>query len=161
MSALNTNVLKNSDFFTSAFPAEYGNATAGVFDLGFRKGNSEKRENMFQIGALTGLEGMTEGPLNKKKGSSYLVAYRYSFAGAAQAAGLPIGTAATPFYQDISFKINGGQTKLGKFVLFGLAGKSSIDFLHTKIDTTDLFANPTHDSYFTSKMGLVGLSHFY
>jgi hypothetical protein len=34
VSALNTNLLKNSDFFTSAFPAEYGNATAGVFDLG-------------------------------------------------------------------------------------------------------------------------------
>jgi hypothetical protein len=43
VSAINTNVLKNSDFFTSAFPAEYGNANAGVFDLGFRSGNSEKR----------------------------------------------------------------------------------------------------------------------
>jgi hypothetical protein len=32
VSALNTNLLKSSDFFTSAFPAEYGNATAGVFD---------------------------------------------------------------------------------------------------------------------------------
>jgi hypothetical protein len=43
VSALNTNLLRNSDFFTSAFPAEYGNATAGVFDLGFRAGNSKKR----------------------------------------------------------------------------------------------------------------------
>ncbi len=39
ISALNNNLLANSDFLTSAFPAEYGNAIAGVFDLGFRKGN--------------------------------------------------------------------------------------------------------------------------
>lgn len=37
VSALNTNMLRNSDFMTSAFPAEYGNANAGVFDIGFRK----------------------------------------------------------------------------------------------------------------------------
>jgi len=42
VSALNPNILKNSDFVTSAFPAEYGNAIAGVFDLGFRKGNRDK-----------------------------------------------------------------------------------------------------------------------
>ncbi len=160
VSAINTNVLKNSDFFTSAFPSEYGNANAGVFDLGFRTGNSEKREHTFQLGALTGLEAMTEGPINKTKGSSYLLAYRYSFTGVAQAIGIPIGTAATPFYQDLSFKINGGDTKFGRFTFFGLGAKSKIDFLHTKIDSTDLFANPTKDSYFTSDIGLVGLKHF-
>jgi len=160
VSAINTNVIKNSDFFTSAFPAEYGNANAGVFDLGFRNGNSEKREHTLQLGALTGLEAMTEGPLNKKKGSSYLLAYRYSFTGVAQKMGIPIGTTATPFYQDLSFKIAGGQTKFGKFTLFGLGAKSKIEFLHDKIDTTDLFANPTKDSYFTSDIGLLGLKHF-
>jgi hypothetical protein len=160
VSAINTNVIKNSDFFTSAFPAEYGNANAGVFDLGFRTGNSEKREHTFQLGALTGLEAMTEGPINKEKGSSYLFAYRYSFAGVAQAIGIPIGTTATPFYQDLSFKINGGMTKIGKFTLFGLGAKSHINFLHNKIDSTDLFANPTKDTYFTSDIGLLGIKHF-
>jgi hypothetical protein len=160
VSAINTNVIKNSDFFTSAFPAEYGNANAGVFDLGFRTGNAEKREHTLQIGALTGLEAMTEGPINKEKGSSYLFAYRYSFTGVAQAIGIPIGTAATPFYQDLSFKINGGTTKIGRFTLFGLGAKSHINFLHNKIDAADLFADPTKDSYFTSDIGVVGLKHF-
>ncbi len=41
VSALNTNLLKNSDFLTSAFPAEYGNALSGVFDVGFRSGNKD------------------------------------------------------------------------------------------------------------------------
>lgn len=160
VSAINTNLLKNSDFFTSAFPSEYGNANAGVFDLGFRNGNSEKKEHTIQFGMLTGLEAMTEGPINKAKGSSYLIAYRYSFTGFAQALGLSVGTTATPFYQDLSFKINGGYTKLGRFTLFGLGGKSKIDFKHDKIDSTDLFADPTKDSYFTSDIGLVGLKHF-
>ena len=160
VSAINTNVLKNSDFFTSAFPSEYGNANAGVFDLGFRNGNADKYEHTIQFGALTGIEAMTEGPINKSKGSSYLLAYRYSFTGFAQAIGIPIGTTATPFYQDISFKINGGNTKAGRFTLFGLGGKSKIEFLHDKIDTTDLFADPTKDSDFTSDIGLVGLKHF-
>ena len=160
VSALNTNILRNSDFFTSAFPAEYGNANAGVFDLGFRDGNSEKREHTIQIGALTGLEAMTEGPIDKEKGSSYVIAYRYSFTGLAQSMGINIGTTATPFYQDLSFKVSGGYTKFGKFTLFGLGGTSTISFLHNKVDSTDLFADPTTDSYFTSNLGLVGLKHF-
>jgi hypothetical protein len=160
VSGINTNLLKNSDFFTSAFPSEYGNANAGVFDLGFRNGNSDKREHTIQFGALTGLEAMTEGPINKAKGSSYVFAYRYSFTGLAQSLGLSVGTTATPFYQDLSFKINGGYTKFGRFTLFGLGGKSKIDFKHDKIDSTDLFADPTRDSHFTSDIGLVGLKHF-
>ncbi len=160
VSAINTNILKNSDFFTSAFPAEYGNANAGVFDLGFRNGNSEKREHTIQLGALTGLEAMTEGPIRKSKGSSYVIAYRYAFTGIAQSLGLNVGTAATPFYQDISFKFNSGNTKLGKFTLFGLGGKSKIDLVHNKIDSTDLFADPASDAYFISDVGLIGLKHF-
>lgn len=160
VSAINTNLLRNSDFMTSAFPAEYGNANAGIFDLGLRNGNTEKREHTFQIGALTGLELNTEGPIRKEKGSSYLFGYRYAFTGVAQAIGLPIGTAATPFYQDLTFKLNGGMTKFGRFTLFGMGGKSHIDFLHTELDSTDLFADPSKDSYFTSDIALLGLKHF-
>ncbi len=160
ISALNTNILKNSDFMTSAFAPEYGNATAGVFDIGFRKGNSEKREHTIQFGAFTGLELMTEGPLNKGKGSSYMIAYRYSFTGLAQQAGFSIGTAANPQYQDLAFKISGGKTKLGTFSLFGLGGTSKINFLHNKIDSTDVFADPSSDSYSQSTIGLLGISHF-
>jgi hypothetical protein len=109
---------------------------------------------------LTGLEAMTEGPIQKSKGSSYVIAYRYSFTGFAQALGMKVGTTATPFYQDLTFKVNSGYSKLGRFTLFGLGGKSKIEFLHTKTDSTDLFADPTKDSYFTSDIGVVGLKHF-
>jgi hypothetical protein len=160
VSALNTNTLRNSDFFTSAFPAEYGNAVAGVFDLGFRTGNTEKREHTIQLGALTGLEAMAEGPVKKGSGASYMAAYRYSFTGLAQQIGIPIGTAATPYYQDISFKINSAEGKAGRLTLFGIGGSSKIDFLHDEIDEEDIFAEPDRDSYVNSNIGAMGLKHF-
>jgi len=49
VSILSSQLLTNSDFMTGAFPAEYGNALAGVFDLNLRKGNNEKRENTVPV----------------------------------------------------------------------------------------------------------------
>ena len=43
VSALSTEVLDDSDFFTGAFAAEYGNALSSVFDLRLRNGNFENR----------------------------------------------------------------------------------------------------------------------
>ena len=44
ISILSAQLLSNSDFVTSAFAAEYGNALSGVFDLKLRRGNNEKHE---------------------------------------------------------------------------------------------------------------------
>jgi len=159
VSALNPNALNNSDFFTSAFPADYGNATAGVFDIHLRNGNTEKREHMIQFGALTGLEAMSEGPFKKGGKASYLIAYRYSFTGLAQNLGISIGTAATPYYQDLTFKINSGETKLGRFTLFGLGGTSHIAFMHGVTDSTDIYSIPGQDAYSMSRIGVIGLKH--
>jgi len=156
VSALNTNLLKNSDFFTSAFPAEYGNATSGVFDLGLRSGNANKRETTLQFGVITGLEATTEGPISKNNGSSYLVGYRYSLAGLAQNVGIDIGTTATPVYQDLSFKINSGTSKLGKFSLFGILASSEISIDGGSTNT--IYGNG-NDADFDSKIGIIGLNH--
>ncbi|MEL6123872.1 MAG: TonB-dependent receptor, partial [Bacteroidota bacterium] len=154
VSAVNPNILRNSDFITSAFPAEYGNALAGVFDLGFRNGNKDRTEYTFQVSAFSGFEGMIEGPLNKR-GGSYLVAGRYSFVGIVGAG----STAAVPNYQDVSFKVDLGQTDIGRFTLFGIGGVSSIDFLGDEIDETDLFAAEDEDAFYTGQFGVVGLKH--
>ena len=74
---LNAKTLATSDFFTGAFPAEFGNALAGVFDLNLRAGNNQRRETTLQAGLL-GLEVATEWPFSKKNKASYLIAYRYS-----------------------------------------------------------------------------------
>lgn len=156
VSALNTNLLKNSDFFTSAFPAEYGNATAGVFDLGFRNGNKKKSETTLQMGVITGLEATTEGPFSKKSDASYLIGYRYALAGVAQTLGVDIGTTATPSYQDLSFKINSGKSKFGKFSLFGILATSTIEIAGGSSNT--LYGNGNQVD-FASKIGIVGLNH--
>jgi hypothetical protein len=158
VSALNTNMLKSSDFMTSAFPAEYGNAISGVFDLGFRSGNTQKRETTLQMGVITGLEATTEGPINKKDNSSYLVGYRYSLAGLAQNAGIDIGTTSTPAYQDLSFKLNSGNTKNGKFTLFGILASSTINIAGGSSGT--LYGNQNQTNFY-SKIGITGLNHFY
>ncbi len=157
VSALNTNLLKNSDFFTSAFPAEYGNATSGVFDIGFRNGNNKKGETTFQVGVVTGIEATTEGPFSKKSNASYLIGYRYSLAGMAQNLGVDIGTSATPTYQDLSFKINGSTTKVGKFSLFGILAKSTINIDGGTQST--LYGNGNKVD-FGSEIGIVGMNHF-
>ena len=156
VSALNTNMLRSSDFFTSAFPAEYGNAIAGVFDLGFRNGNAEKREHTLQLGLVTGLEGMTEGPISKNSNASYLVAYRQSVAFLASTFGINIGTAATPSYKDLSFKVNSGTTRLGTFSLFGILAISSIAITGGK--TGSLYAPPDNTDL-NSAIGIIGIKH--
>ena len=154
VSALNTNLLRTSDFLTGAFPAEYGNALSAVFDINFRNGNADEHEFTTQMSAFSGLEAMAEGPLSRKNNSSYIASYRYGIASLAAT-----GTSATPYYQDFSFKLNLGETKLGRITVFGMGGLSSIDFFGEEIDETDLFANPNEDAYVTSQIGLAGISH--
>lgn len=159
VSALNPNMIANSDFLTGAFPAEYGNATAGVFDINLRTGNKERMEFMGQLGAFSGMEALVEGPLNKKDNGSFVVAYRHSFVELASATGLNVGTTATPRYKDLSFNVDLGNSKAGKFSVFGIGGWSAIDFPGAEIDTTDLFANPDQNAYNVSKFGVAGLKH--
>jgi len=157
VSILNNNVLSNSDFMTSAFPAEYGNAIAGVFDLKMRTGNNEKHEFMFQFG-FNGAEIMAEGPLHKKSGASYLINYRYNDLILFKKLGLDFGTNAIPKYQDISFKFN-FPNKRGVTSLFGIGGLSDIELLAEELNTDDLFSIDNSNTYFSSNVGVIGLTH--
>lgn len=154
VNALNTNLLRTSDFLTGAFPAEYGNANSAVFDVMFRNGNTDKFEFTGQMSAFSGLEFMAEGPISKKNNSSFVASYRYGIASLAAT-----GTSAIPLYQDLSFKVNLGETKIGRFEFFGLGGTSSIDFFGEEIEEEDLFADPNVDSYVQNELGLIGLAH--
>ncbi|MGB3800827.1 MAG: TonB-dependent receptor [Lewinella sp.] len=157
VSALNPNLLASSDFSTSAFAAEYGNALSGVFDLRLRRGNRDRYEFMGQLGTFSGLEAMAEGPL--PGGGSFVASLRNSFVGLTETLGIDIGTNATPDYRDFTFNLDFGNRKAGTLSLFGIAGTSNIDFLASQVDSTDLFANPGRNSYARSYFGVVGLRH--
>jgi hypothetical protein len=160
VSALNTNALKQSDFYTGAFPAEYGNATAAIFDINFRSGNAQTHERTLQLNLFSGLEAMFEGPLSRKKdGASYMVGYRYSFAQIGQSLGFNVGTQAVPKYQDWVYNIQLAKSKAGKLSLFGMGGTSSIDFIGKEIDTTDFYSRKDQDTYVKSNLYLFGAKH--
>ncbi|RNL93510.1 TonB-dependent receptor [Sinomicrobium pectinilyticum] len=161
VSALNTNLLSNSDFLTGAFPAEYGNANAGVFDIRFRNGNRDRLEATAQLAAFSGLEAMIEGPLLKKNGGSFVVSYRQSFVELAQNMGLEVGTTATPGYNDLSFKVDTGYGKFGRFTLFGIGGASNIFFDADDVEEDDFFANQNEDADVDSRLGVIGLNHHF
>lgn len=164
VSILNINTLKNSDFLTSAFPSQYGNAIAGVFDLKMRNGNNEKNEFLGQMG-FNGFEFGAEGPLNKTSKASYLVDYRYSMVATLQQLGLNFGTgSATPYYQDGTFKINLPTKKMGTFSIFGLGGESHIHFLPESQGKDNLYSSndgSVRDRNFKSMTGVIGLSNTY
>ena len=160
LSILNNKVIGHSDFMTGAFPADYGNALSGVFDIRMRAGNREKHEHTAQIGFL-GLELMSEGPLNKEKGSSYIATYRYSTLAAFKAINFKLGTSAVPSYQDASFKLSFPNKKNGSFSVWGIGGLSDIDivFSDDTVPTNDLYGENDRDQYFTTNMFTVGATH--
>jgi len=116
VTVFSSQMLTNSDFYTGAFPAEFGNALAGVFDMKFRTGNSEKREHTVQFGVL-GIDIASEGPFRKGKKATYLFNYRYSTLGLLQPL-LPVNSG-LPVYQDLSFKLN-FPNKYGSISVWGI-----------------------------------------
>ena len=150
-------VIGNSDFLTGAFPAEYGNALAAVFDVKMRTGNTSRYEHTAQVGVL-GLDFASEGPLSRAKGSSYLFNYRYSALGLLN--DLKINkTGQRIKYQDFSFKLNFPTEKAGTFSLWGIGGIDNThkDALNSPTDwKTDIDrVNNNWDTY----VGTVGLRH--
>jgi hypothetical protein len=162
VSMLNNKVLGNSDFFTGAFPAEYGNSTAGVFDLKLRNGNNSRYELTGQLGFL-GTELAAEGPLSRKSGSSFLVTYRYSTLKLFEGLNIRIGTSSVPNYQDASFKLNFPLSKKSNLSFFGIGGLSKIDLIVSKFDkpSEEIYGESDRDQYFTSNTGIIGGTYSY
>ena len=158
---INNNLLARSSFLTGAFPANYGNATAGVFDLQLRTGNNEKREYTGQVG-FNGFELGAEGPFTKKSKASYVINYRYSVLGVLQKLGVNFGTGSgTPNYQDLAFKIDLPTEKMGRFSVFGMGGKSDISFKADTSDAKNFYTNSSENTVFESQSGVFGLGHTY
>ena len=154
---LNNNLLQNSDFFTGAFPAEYGNALSGVFDLNMRNGNNQKHENLFQVG-FNGFEAGAEGPFSKNHKASYLVNFRYSTLQLMSGI-IDLGTTGVPKYQDLSFKLN-FPLKKGRITVFGLGGNSEIAMLDSQDgNQQDMYSDAGQDLRNSSRMGTSGVSY--
>jgi hypothetical protein len=148
ISMINSTSLANSDFMSGAFPAEYGNASSGVFDLSLRRGNNQKKEWMTTL-SVVGLDVAGEGPLGNK-GGSYRVGLRYSTLEILIKSGLVnINTGNfKPAYRDLNYLIELPTKKSGTFTLWGIAGANNTEDIKT---TTSDFTN--------SQVVVGGLSH--
>ncbi len=159
VSMLNNNTLSQSDFFTSAFPAQYGDAYSGVFDLQMRRGNNEEHEFLGQVG-FNGFEGGIEGPIDKESGASYMVNYRYSMLSILKELGFNFGTGtAIPKYQDLNFKLHFPEEDGGHFSVFGLGGQNRIKFSsNTSGNSEDnLYTDNQFDILDKNRKGILGV----
>lgn len=159
ISILSSQLLTNSDFLTGAFPAEYGNALSGVFDLGLRKGNNEKREFTFQAGFL-GTDVAAEGPIAKNYKGSYLINYRYSTLSILSKLGIPLGDFVTDF-QDLSFHLYLPAGKKSSFSIFGFGGLSDQNSEAERDSLNWSGEGDRYSSNFFSNTGVIGIKHSY
>lgn len=157
VSILNNNTLRNSDFMSGAFPAEYSNALSGVFDLKMRNGNNEKHEFTL-VSGFNGFELGAEGPFNKANKASYMVYYRYSVLDLMSKMGFDFGTSGIPRYQDLTFKVNIPLEK-GNISVFGIGGSSDIAMLDSKKDKADLYSGKGTDLYSGSDLLTTAISY--
>ena len=173
VSIINNKYLANSEFYTGAFPADFGNSLGGVFNLKMRNGNNENFEGAAQFGFL-GTELFLEGPLRNKKnvgtnnaaekksGSSFLASYRYSTVELFSLLGIDIGTDAVPRYQDGAFRLFFPGKNNDAITVWGLGGKSSVDILisdQTSPDQRNIYGENDRDQYFKTRMGTLGGSY--
>ena len=164
VSGLNSNVIANSDFFTSTFNANYNNALSGVFDVKMRSGNNSKHENILQIGTVS--EELTlEGPISRKNNSSYIVNYRYGFTSLVDKLGLVDTEGSHMGFQDFSVKLNFPTKRAGTFSIFGLGlfdtnydDPLKLEDLHSVYDASDndakltqILAGASHKIHFGNK----------
>jgi len=150
-------LLANSDFLSGAFPAEYGNATAAVFDMKLRNGNNNQFEHAAQVGVL-GIDISSEGPISKRNGSSYLFNYRYSTMGLLH--DLKLLPSDQLFkYQDLSFKFNFPTHKAGTLSLWGIGGIDHSTSPAEKDSTLWELDYHRVSMSWDMYMGSIGLSH--
>ncbi len=158
LTALSSNLLANSDFMSGAFPSEYNNVLAGVFDMRMRNGNSNEYENSFEVG-LIGLDFTSEGPINRKTKASYIINYRYSTLSLLESI-MPDDAGGTK-YQDLSFKLNFPTKKAGTLSLWGIGLIDKSDSEPEEDENNRKYFQDIEKQLVKQYMGAVGLNHNY
>ncbi len=115
-SLVNTYLLSSTNFYTGAFPTNYGNALSSVLDMQLRTGNSESFDGRFSIGA-TDAEISLDTPLSKDGRTTLLASFRQSYLQFLfSALNLPF----LPTFNDYQFKLNHQISERESIYLIGL-----------------------------------------
>lgn len=155
ITALSSHMITDSDFYTGAFPAEYGNALSGVFDLNLRNGNNQKYEHAFKAGVI-GVDAASEGPIGDS-GASYLFNYRISTF--SLIAPLLPEDAGTIQYQNLSFKVNVPTEQAGTFSFWGLGANDQSGQKAEKSPSDWTYNQDREDSESPTRFGVLAMNH--
>ncbi len=153
VSMLSSSLMGRSDFFTGAFPAEYGNTLSGIFDISLRNGNNQENEYSFQFGSL-GTDLAIEGPFSKNYEGSYLVNFRYASTYLVTKVAGSFEEEIIPVYYDLCYKIHLPTRKYGSFSLWGLGGAGKAE--PEKPDERDTIVESS-----SSRVAVLGLTHLF
>lgn len=153
INVLNSDMIDDSEFYTGAFSADYGNVYSAVFDMRLRNGNDRRREYTLKVGVL-GTDLTAEGPIPGTNGGSYLANYRYSTLALLDGAGI-VDYGGVPRYTDAAFKVKLPSAKLGTFSVYGIGGRSAIVDEDRGASGDTLFSSADVGS----RMGVLGIGH--
>lgn len=125
---INVNFIKDVDFYTSAFPAQRGNALSSIMEINLKDGRSDEIGGIFQVGASD--VGLTlEGPISEK--TTFLASARRSYLQ------FLFGILELPFlptYNDFQFKIKSRLTDKQQLTILGLG---AIDQFALNLDANE------------------------
>ena len=114
---INTDFIRQMDFYTGAFPAKYGNKVSSVMDIKLRDGLSEKKRIKAE-GGISGLGLTWEGPLNPV--STFLLSYHKSYPSFIRSR---FGITGIPHYSNLQGKYAFDVDPRHKLTLLALYGK--------------------------------------
>ncbi len=117
-SIFNNDALKRVDLYKGGFPARFGGRISSVVDVQMKEGNRQKFGGEASMGLLAGRL-LLEGPLTRRRPSSYLISARRTFLDL-----LPVLGAAPSFY-DLNAKANLDLTARDKVYVSGYLGRDA------------------------------------
>ena len=168
LSVLNTNTMRQADFYTGAFPANYSNALGAAFDIQLKNGRTDRWHGIGQLG-FNGFEFMADGPINRQKDASLFINYRNSnLTLLDKMRVIDFDTyLGVPTFNDFTLKLNLPNTKLGSLSFFGMGGFSDVTTSASAIIRKERASEEAKreaideglDQTYGSRMGVAGINH--
>lgn len=119
---VNLDFVRHADFYTGAFPAQFGGKLSSALDIAFREGNRRRLAGEVEL-SIGGVGGGLEGPLPSRNGS-WAASARRSFLSLMRE---PLRLAAVPEYEDAHAKIVLDVGASRRLALTALGGRSNVD----------------------------------
>lgn len=118
---INTNFVRQVDFYAGAFPARYGDKASSVMDISLRDGNQKEYAGNAYLG-MAGAGILFEGPIQNGKGS-FITSFRKSFLDLIISS---TGLTAVPHYYNLQGKLSYNLNPNNKLIVNGIYGNDNI-----------------------------------